>query len=84
MTTATKPSYVLEVILNGENVKSKRTTDINKAILDFAPEFLHTEMYLTLKKGKLKTERKLTLIEGRKLFANEEYREIFINNLVLE
>lgn len=83
MTTPTKPTYVLELVMNGETFK-KRTTNLNEAFLKMAPEFLHTEMYVTLKKGKLKTERKLTLIDGRKLFANEDFREVFINNLILE
>ncbi len=84
MTTPTKPkTYVLEMIMNGETFK-KRTADINDAIVKLTPDFLHTEMYLNIKQGKeLLADRKLTLVNGRKLFANEDYREIFVNNLML-
>jgi hypothetical protein len=63
--------------------EEKRTDNIDEAILSFKPEMLMTEMYITAKKGEMVSERKLTLVQGRKLFNNESFRQIFINNLLL-
>lgn len=72
----------IKFIFNGETV-TKQTDNIEKAILDVAPDFLHTEMFVSIKTKEDTIERKLNLLEGRKLFANETFREIFINNLLI-
>lgn len=79
----TPEKYSLTFKFNGE-VKKKRTHDIVKAIEEVRPPLLHTEMYFTLKKGQHLLERRLNLIQARKLFADSLAREIFINNLMLE
>jgi hypothetical protein len=68
---------------NGET-HNKRTNDIGAALDAVRPPLLLTEMYVTVKKGKHVIERKLNLIDGRKLFSDSLSREIFINNLMLE
>lgn len=73
--------YKVEMIMNGET--SKSTSDsVEEAIMEMKPDFLHTEMYITISQGDRKYERKLNLIQGRKLFADETSREMFINNLI--
>lgn len=74
--------YNLTLNFNGETF-TKRPKDIKKAILSLKPEMLLTEMYVTLKNKKDIRERKLTLIQGRKLFNNEDFLDIFINNLLI-
>lgn len=74
--------YHLTLNFNGETF-TKRPKDIKKAILSLKPEMLLTEMYVTLKNKKDIRERKLTLIQGRKLFNNEDFLDIFINNLLI-
>lgn len=81
---ATTPSkYNLTFKFNGEE-KIKKTDNILEALDEVRPPLLHTEMYFTLKKGKHVIERRLNLIQGRKLFRDAVAREIFINNLMLE
>ena len=81
--TQTPEKYSLTFKFNGE-VKKKRTADIVKAIEEVRPPLLHTDMYVTLKKGKHVIERKLNLVQARKLFADALTREVFLNNLMLE
>jgi len=78
---APKP-YRVEMLFNGLKTLS-RTDNINEAILSKKPELLYTEMYVTVKRGDDISERKLNLLQGRKLFNDENFREIFINNLLL-
>jgi len=68
---------------NGETV-TKKTDDIAKAFDEVRPPLLHTEMYVTVKKGKHVIERRLPLIQARRVFADSLAKEIFINNLMLE
>lgn len=74
--------YTINFHFNG-GVFTKRNASVKDAILQVAPELLHTEMYVTVKNGKDVTERKLTLIDGRKLFRDETFLDIFTNNLLL-
>ncbi len=74
--------FSLEVKFNGFT-KKKRTDNLDIAILSLKPELLLTEMYVTATKGKAVSERKLNLVQGRKLFNDSSFREIFINNLLL-
>lgn len=79
----TQSPYLMSFKFNGE-LKRKRTTDVEKAIDEVRPPILHTELYFTLKKGSHLIERRLNLIQGRKLFRDNVAREIFVNNLMLE
>lgn len=76
------PHYRLEMIVNGETVK-KRGADVASLILSCKPELVLTECYLTLKVKKHVIERKLAKVNAFKLFNDETYREVFIDNLML-
>lgn len=71
--------------MNGETIK-KRTENIKDAILSLKPEVLVTEIYVIVQKvgSKDTTERKLNLIQGKKLFRDENFLDVFIMNLLLE
>lgn len=71
--------------MNGETIK-KRTDNIKDAILSLKPEVLYTEMYAIIQKvgSKEKTERRLSLTQGKQLFNNEDFLNAFINNLLLD
>lgn len=77
--------YNLTLLMNGETIK-KRTENIKDAILSLKPEVLVTEVYVNVQKvgSKDKTERKLNLIQGKKLFRDENFLDVFIMNLLLE
>lgn len=69
---------------NGITVKKrpKTTADLDESVMALKPDFLHTEMYLTVKNGPFLYERRLSLIQGRKMFADPMYREILLNNVL--
>lgn len=71
----------MQFLFNGEHFESQ--SNIKHAIEEVKPAQLHTEMYVTIKDGSNLIERKLNLIQGKKLFNDEMFREIFINNLLL-
>jgi hypothetical protein len=77
--------YNLTLLLNGET-KKKRTENIKDAILSLKPEVLYTEVYVIVSKvgSKDKIERNLNLIQGKKLFNNEDFLDVFILNLLLD
>lgn len=75
--------YNLTLQFNGETFK-KRPRDVKKAILSVKPQFLFTEMYVTYGKGSDIRERKLNLHQGRKLFQDENFLEVFVMNLLLK
>jgi len=75
--------YTLTAVFNGIT-KEVEDTDIVEAIERIRPEHLLTEMYLTINKDGQETERRLNLVQGRKLFANPDFKQIFINNLLLD
>ena len=76
--------YNLTLKFNGETFNKRPKEDIRQAILSVKPSVLLTEMYVTLKKGSDVRERKLNLVQGRKLFNNEDFLDIFIINLLLK
>lgn len=75
--------YSIQFIFNGKKI-NKRNSSINEAIIQVKPDVLLTEFYIKVKKGK-DNERnmRLPLRYGKKLFNNDIYREIFINNLMI-
>jgi hypothetical protein len=78
--------YNLTLLFNGETFK-KRTNDIKETILSFMPESLVTEVYVVVKPVGSKSdpiERKLNLTQGKKLFRDENFMDVFINNLLLQ
>lgn len=73
--------YSLEMVFNGLTFK-KRTADLDKTIAALKPDMLHTEMYVTVKKGQYVFERRFNLRDARNLFSDPVMREVFINNLL--
>ncbi len=80
--TATKPTYSLTVLMNGEKI-NKRTQDLDATLASLKPVWLHTEVYVIVKKGKQTVERRLTLVNAKRVFNNDVVRQVFINNLLL-
>lgn len=78
---ATK-TYSLWVKFNGIE-KRKRTDDLNETLKSLKPDWLHTEMYVKVKKGDTTSERHLNLVQAKRMFSDDLSREIFINNLHL-
>lgn len=78
---ATK-TYSLWVKFNGIE-KRKRTDDLDETLKSLKPDWLHTEMYVKVKKGDTTSERHLNLIQAKRMFSDDLSREIFINNLHL-
>lgn len=76
--------YNVKVIFN-EKEHTKRTPDIKGAILSLKPEIVYTESYFIISPvgSKELTERHLNLANTKKLFRDEQYLDIFINNLLL-
>lgn len=76
-------NYSIQFLFNGLKL-NKRNKSINDAILSVKPDVLLTEFYIRVRKGK-DNERfmRLSLRDGKKLFNNDVYREIFINNLMI-
>jgi hypothetical protein len=79
---AKSKTYSLTAKINGETVR-RFTDDLNQTIKDLKPDWLHTEVYITVKKGKQIAERRLTLTNAKRVFVNDINREVFINNLML-
>lgn len=75
--------YNLTLNFNGETF-TKRPKDIKKTIMSLKPEVLFTDIYVTFKTGKDVRERKLNLTQGKKLFNNEDFLDVFIINLLLK
>lgn len=77
--------YNLTLQFNGETfTKRPKKETLKRAILSLKPDVLYTEMYVTLKDKEYVRERKLTLVQGKKLFSNEDFLDVFIINLLLK
>lgn len=77
-------TYNLEFLCNGETAKQE-CNDIEEGLLAIKPTFVHTESYVIVyKNGEVIAERRLPLIKARMLFANPDFRMVFINNLLLK
>jgi len=67
---------------------NKRTKDIAKTLLELKPEFVLCDSYITLSTGsgknKITTERKLNLIQSKRLFSSEDVLSVFVMNLTQE
>ena len=74
--------YSLWAKFNGVEVR-RYTNDLDKTLKELKPDWMHTEMYITVKKGKVKSERALSLLQAKRMFSDDMTREIFINNLAL-
>ncbi len=68
----TKKKYTIKVKMNGLDFL-KRNSSIAEALYQIKPETLYTEVYITVKDGDFIAERRLTLIQGKKLFSDEQF-----------
>lgn len=74
----------LTLSFNGETY-TKRPKDVKAAIISVKPQLLFTDVYVTLKNNKNDVrERKLNLHQGRKLFQDENFLEVFVMNLLMK
>ena len=73
--------YKIEMKFNGETF-NEVTEDPKKAIMSFKQEMILTESYITITKGEAEFQRKLTLVQTRKIFNDEVALDIFINNIL--
>lgn len=77
--------YELTLIFNGKEFSKKVEADsVRDAILSFKPAVLHTDIFVKLKKGKDLRERHLLLLQGKKLFNNDIFLQVFVMNLLLK
>lgn len=77
--------YQLTMIFNGkEFFKKVKPETIKDVILSFKPPVLHTDIFVKLKKGKDERERHLLLMQGKKLFNNDIFLQVFIMNLLMK
>lgn len=74
---------ILTLSFNGETY-TKRPKNVKEAILALKPQALYTDIYVTYKDKNDIRERKLNLYEGRKLFQDENFLEVFMMNLLLK
>lgn len=70
--------YQLEITVNNQTVK-KRGEDLRALFSKVKPSQVLTESYVTVKNGKNTLERRFDLVQTKKLFSDEETREIFLN-----
>lgn len=75
--------YNLTLNFNGETY-NKRPKDLRGSILSVRPQFLYTDVYITLKNKKDVRERKLNLTQGKKLFNDSDFLDVFVMNLQLK
>jgi hypothetical protein len=72
--------YNLSISMNGE-VLDVFTDDLKAELQKITPEHIHTEVFITIKKGLADFTRRLTLHDAKKLFRDSERQDIFLNNL---
>ena len=78
----TPKAYKVEMLFNGKKFK-KLTDNLDETIQKMKPLILYTDVYVTVTKDGEVMERRLNLAQGRNLFINEDYRAVFISNLLL-
>lgn len=77
-----KKLYSLKAKFNGE-LYSKRTDDLDETIKSLKPNWLHTDVYFTVKNGNSVSERHLQLRQAKRVFNDDFTRGVFIHNLLL-
>jgi hypothetical protein len=73
--------YKVVAMFNDEKFEIE-TNDIKEALLSIRPEMLNSEVDIKIYKGSQETERHLNLRQGRNLFINESFLDVFIANLM--
>jgi len=82
VTKKEKKDYLLEVVMNNETF-TVETNDLNEALIAMKPEQLLSEVYVKVTKGEAVCERRLSLVEAKRVFQVEVNREVFVNNLLI-
>lgn len=77
----TPSKYHLTLSFN-DQVFEFDTDDLAESIMSVAPQFLKTRVLFKIKYGDLLCDKMLFLLQGRRLFRNKVYLEVFINKLV--
>jgi hypothetical protein len=75
------PTYNLKMTFNGETF-NKKTKNLRTAIMSLKPDVLHTEAFIVIKNGEYVFERKLNLLQMKKLFNNEDVMNAFMTNII--
>lgn len=75
--------FKITAIFNDQVIELE-TNDIKETLTSIKPELLNTEVDIKVQKGDQITERHLNLRQGRNLFINESFLDVFISNLMLE
>ncbi len=76
-----QPKYTIWMKFNDQEY-TIQSEDVASAILSVKPEFLFTELYMSIKADNMSLEREFTLVQGKRLFNNEDNIEIFTSNLL--
>ena len=74
--------YSLEMTFNGESI-TVETDDVDSALKAMKPELLHTESYVTVRKGEFMAERRLSRVQTQRVFLDDVTRQVFVQNLLL-
>lgn len=74
---------ILTLNFNGE-LHTPKAKGIAKAIMSVKPATLFTDVYVTYDVDGDIRERKLNLTQGKKLFNNEDFLNVFVMNLQLK
>ena len=82
MSDAHTKKYRVTAIINNETY-NKRTNDIEQTLLDLQPQFVLSEIYLTIKTKETTTERRILAQDAKKFYADPIFRQVFMNNLTL-
>ena len=75
-------TYSVWAKFNGMEFR-KRTNDLDATIKELQPDWLHTDVFITVKKGTQVSERHLNMTQAKRLFRIDFNREVFISNLML-
>ena len=73
-----EPKYNLTVSMNGE-VFDCKTDDLKGAFQKLSSQQVQTEAYITIKQGLSDFTKRLTLVNAKKLFRDEESLDIFLS-----
>lgn len=77
----TPKKYHLTLSFN-DQVFEFDTNDLAESIMSVAPVLLKTRVLFKIRYGDLLCDKMLFLLQGRRMFRNKVYLEVFINKLV--
>lgn len=77
-----KKQFHIYIKLNGVEYETD-TNDIAEFIMSTKPNILYTTFDFKVTKGNVTVSRFLYLRDGRKLFSNPTFLQVFVNNLLV-